>query len=66
MKFLSVRNRASGPGNIGGNEFAPASAVKEDLTCSGSSLPKLWPIGLGRYARHALGIILGETYQEPL
>ena len=25
----------------------------------------LWPIGLGRYARHALGIILGETYQEP-
>ena len=53
MKFLSVRNRApdptvlrlrcavdQGPGNIGGNEFAPASAVKEDLTCSGSSLPK--------------------------
>ena len=26
---------------------------------------KLWPIGLGRYARHALDIILGETYQEP-
>jgi len=24
------------------------------------------PIGLGRYARHALGIILGETYQKPL
>ena len=40
MKFLSVRKGASGPLNIGGNEFAPASAVKEDLTCSGSSLPK--------------------------
>ena len=26
----------------------------------------LWPIGLGRYARHALGIIPGETYREPL
>ena len=26
----------------------------------------LWPIGLGRYARHALGIISGETYREPL
>ena len=25
----------------------------------------LWPIGLGRYARHALGIIPGETYREP-
>jgi len=25
-----------------------------------------WPIGLGRYARHALGIISGETYREPL
>ena len=24
-----------------------------------------WPIGLGRYARHALGIISGETYREP-
>ena len=65
MKFLSVRNRASGPGNIGSNEFALASAVKEDLTCSGSSLPNLWPIGLGRYARHALDIMLGETYQQP-
>jgi len=40
MKFLSVRKGASGPLNIGGNEFALASAVKEDLTCSGSSLPK--------------------------
>ena len=40
MKFLSVRKGASGLLNIGGNEFAPASAVKEDLTCSGSSLPK--------------------------
>jgi len=44
MKFLSVRKGATGshsrPLNIGGNEFAPASAVKEDLTCSGSSLPK--------------------------
>jgi len=40
MKFLSVRNRASGPGNIGGNELTLASVVKEDLTCSGSSLPK--------------------------
>jgi len=27
---------------------------------------ELWPIGLGRYARHALGIIPGETYREPL
>ena len=26
---------------------------------------ELWPIGLGRYARHALGIIPGETYREP-
>ena len=26
---------------------------------------KLWPIGLGRYARHALDIMLGETYQQP-
>jgi len=25
----------------------------------------MWPIGLGRYARHALGIIPGETYREP-
>ena len=25
----------------------------------------LWPIGLGRYARHALGIIPGETYRKP-
>ena len=25
----------------------------------------LWPIGLERYARHALGIIPGETYREP-
>jgi hypothetical protein len=40
MKFLSVRNRASGPGNIGGNELTLAGVVKEDLTCSGSSLPK--------------------------
>jgi len=46
MKFLSVRNRApstfmsKGPGNIGGNELTLASVVKEDLTCSGSSLPK--------------------------
>ena len=24
-----------------------------------------WPTGLGRYARHALGIISGETYREP-
>jgi len=24
-----------------------------------------WPIGLDRYARHALGIIPGETYREP-
>jgi len=24
------------------------------------------PIGLGCYARQALGIILGETYQKPL
>jgi len=43
-----------------------AGVVKEDLACPGSSLPKLWPIGLGRYARHALGIIPGETYREPL
>jgi len=42
-----------------------AGVVKEDLACSGSSLPKLWPIGLGRYARHALDIMLGETYQQP-
>ena len=28
-------------------------------------LYELWPIGLGRYARHALGIIPGETYREP-
>jgi len=37
------RNRftgAFGPLNIGGNEFAPASAVKEDLACPGSSLPE--------------------------
>jgi len=46
MKFLSVRNRApstfmsKGPGNIGGNELTLAGVVKEDLTCSGSSLPK--------------------------
>jgi len=40
MKFLSVRNRASGPGNIGGNELTLAGVIKEDLTCSGSSLPK--------------------------
>jgi hypothetical protein len=50
MKFLSVRkgglkgervrSQPIRPLNIGGNEFAPASAVKEDLTCSGSSLPK--------------------------
>ena len=50
MKFLSVRNgglkgervrsQPIRPRNIGGNEFALASAVKEDLTCSGSSLPK--------------------------
>ena len=26
---------------------------------------KMWPIGLDRYARHALGIIPGETYREP-
>jgi len=46
-KFLSVRNRApstfmsKGPGkNIGGNELTLAGVVKEDLTCSGSSLPK--------------------------
>jgi len=39
-KFLSVRNRASGPENIGGNELTLAGVVKEDLTCSGSSLPK--------------------------
>jgi len=26
---------------------------------------KLWPIGLECYARHALGIIPGETYREP-
>ena len=32
MKFLSVR--------IGGNELTLAGVVKEDLTCSGSSLPK--------------------------
>ena len=32
MKFLSVRNRASGPGNIRGNEFALAGAVKEVVT----------------------------------
>ena len=25
----------------------------------------LWPIGLGCDARHALGIIPGETYREP-
>ena len=24
-----------------------------------------WSIGLGRYARHALGIIPGETYRKP-
>jgi len=40
MKFLSVRNRASGPGNIGGNEFALAGAVKEVVTRWRSSLPK--------------------------
>ena len=40
MKFLSVRNGASGPRSIGGNELTLASVVKEDLTCSGSSLPK--------------------------
>ena len=40
MKFLSVRKGASGPLNIGGNELTLAGVVKEDLTCSGSSLPK--------------------------
>ena len=46
MKFLSVRNGGSGqygltsPLNIGGNELTLAGVVKEDLTCSGSSLPK--------------------------
>ena len=47
MKFLSVRNgapdarTASEPQkNIGGNELTLAGVVKEDLTCSGSSLPK--------------------------
>jgi len=30
----------AGPGNIGGNELTLAGVVKEDLTCSGSSLPK--------------------------
>jgi hypothetical protein len=32
----------------------------------GALVYELWPIGLGRYARHALGIISGETYREPL
>jgi len=32
---------SKGPGkNIGGNELTLAGVVKEDLTCSGSSLPK--------------------------
>jgi len=44
-KFLSVRNRASGPENIGGNELTLAGVVKEDLTCSGSSLPKKKRVG---------------------
>jgi len=42
--------------------------------CTGKQLPlgfnpidlgSVWPIGLDRYARHALGIIPGETYREP-
>ena len=50
MKFLSVRkgglkgervrSQPIRPLNIGGNELTLAGVVKEDLTCSGSSLPK--------------------------
>jgi len=50
MKFLSVRNgglkgervrsQPIRPRNIGGNELTLAGVVKEDLACSGSSLPK--------------------------
>ena len=40
MKFLSVRNGASGPQSIGGNELTLAGVVKEDLACPGSSLPE--------------------------
>jgi hypothetical protein len=40
MKFLSVRKGASGPLNIGENEFALAGAVKEVVTRWRSSSPK--------------------------
>ena len=43
--------------------------IYPELTASGSEsgswLGAMWPIGLGRYARHALDIIPGETYRKP-
>ena len=35
------------------------------IRCEEGPANNLWPIGLGRYARHALDIMLGETYQQP-
>ena len=44
----------------------PGPASVRSLAKKRGPVYDLWPIGLGRYARHALGIILGETYQKPL
>ena len=43
----------------------PGPASVRSLAKKRGPVYDLWPIGLGRYARHALGIILGETYQKP-
>ena len=48
-----------------------STATMPGLACVRSLIRKrglvydLWPIGLGRYARHALGITPGETSRGP-
>jgi len=43
----------------------PGPASVRSLAKKRGPVYDLWPIGLGRYARHALGIIPGETYRKP-
>ena len=54
-----------GPGIGGPGEHHWPADLLSFLKGSSVQALKLWPIGLGCYARHALGITQGETYLGP-